>query len=59
MLKQLWIEIRVRLAAVFGRRALHKRADEEVQFHLSMMEENMIESGMPPEIARAQAWREL
>ena len=59
MLKQFWIDVRVRLAAVFGRRALHERAEEEVQFHLSMLEERMIESGTPPEIARARARREF
>jgi putative ABC transport system permease protein len=59
MLKQFWIDVRVRLAAVFGRRALHERADEEVQFHLSMLEERVIECGMPPEIARARARREF
>jgi len=59
MCKQFWIDVRVQLAAVFGRRALHERADEEVQFHLSMIEERMIESGMPPEIAHARARRDF
>ena len=59
MLKQFLIDVRVRLAAVFARHALHERADEEVQFHLSMIEERMIESGMPPGIARARARREF
>src|SRR5262249_8873357 len=59
MLKQFLIDVRVRLAALFGRRALYERADEEVQFHLSMIEQRMIESGKPPEIARAQARREF
>ena len=59
MLKQFLIDMRVRLAAVFGRRALYERAGEEVQFHLSMIEQRMIESGTPPEIARAQARRQF
>src|ERR1044071_474566 len=59
MLKQCLIDMRVRLAAVLGRRALYQRAHEEVQFHLAMIEQRMIESGMPPEIARAQARREF
>jgi predicted permease len=59
MLKQFLIDVRVRLAAVFARGALHERADEEVQFHLSMIEQRMIQSGMSPEIARAQARREF
>ena len=59
MLKQFLIDVRVRLAAVFARHRLHERADEEVQFHLSMIERRMIESGMPPEVAHAQAQREF
>jgi putative ABC transport system permease protein len=55
MLKQFMIDLRVRLAALFSRPALHERAEEEVQLHLSMIERRMIESGMPLEIARAQA----
>jgi len=59
MLKQFLIDVRVRLAAVFARHSLHERVDEEVQFHLSMIEQRMIESGMAPEVARAQARREF
>jgi putative ABC transport system permease protein len=59
MLKQFLIDVRVRLAAVFARHVLHERADEEVQFHLSMIEQRMIESGMTPEVAHAQARREF
>ena len=59
ILKQFLIDVRVRLAAMFCRRALRERADEEVQFHLSTVERRLIESGMPPEIARAQARREF
>ncbi|MCC7340861.1 MAG: ABC transporter permease, partial [Bryobacterales bacterium] len=59
MLKQFLIDVRVRLAALLARRAIHERADEEVQFHLSMIEQRMIESGVPPEIARMQARREF
>jgi predicted permease len=59
MLKQFLIDVRVRLAAVFARRAIHERADEELQFHLSMIEQRMIESGMPPEVARAEARRKF
>jgi putative ABC transport system permease protein len=59
MLKQFLIDVRVRLVAVFARHALRERADEEVQFHLSMIEQRMIESGMAPEVAHAQARREF
>src|SRR5579864_3771451 len=55
MLKQLLIDARVRFVALFTRRSLRERAYEEVQFHLSMIEQRLIESGTPPEIARAQA----
>ncbi|MGH9722442.1 MAG: ADOP family duplicated permease, partial [Bryobacteraceae bacterium] len=59
MLKQLWIDVRTRLAALFTRRRLHARANEELQFHLAMREQRLIESGAPPADARAQARREL
>lgn len=59
MLKQFFIDVRARLAPLFTRRAIHERANEEVQFHLSMIERRMIESGMPPEIAQAQARRQF
>src|ERR1051325_517951 len=59
MLNQTLLDNHGTRAAVFGRRALYQRAHEEVQFHLAMIEQRMIESGMPPEIARAQARREF
>jgi predicted permease len=59
MLKQFLIDVRVRIVALFTRRALRERTDEEVQFHLSMIERRMIESGIPPEIACRQARREF
>ena len=59
MLRQFWIDVRVRLAALFARRDLHARAEEELQFHLAMREQRMIESGVPPADARAQARRQL
>jgi predicted permease len=59
MLGQFWIDVRARLAALFGRRSLYARADEELQFHLAMREERMIESGVPPAEAHARARREL
>jgi putative ABC transport system permease protein len=59
MLKQFLIDVRVRLAALFARRAIDERADEEVLFHLSMIEQRITESGMPAEIARAEARRKF
>src|SRR5581483_2860590 len=57
MLKQFLIDVRVRLVALFSRRALRERAREEVQFHLSALEQRLIRSGVPPDIARTQARR--
>lgn len=58
-LKQLWIDLRVRWAALFRRRALQARADEELEFHLAMREQQMIEAGMPPTQAHAESRRRL
>jgi predicted permease len=59
MLRQFWIDVRIRLAALFGRRRLYARADEELRFHLAMREQCLIESGVPPCEAYARARREL
>jgi putative ABC transport system permease protein len=59
MFKQCRIDIRARLAALFRREEIYERADEELQFHLAMMERRMIESGMQPDEARVRARRQL
>jgi len=59
MLRQFWIDARVRLAALFGRRHIRARAEEELQFHLAMLEQRYLKSGLAPGEARAQARREL
>ena len=59
MLNQLWIEVRVRLAALIAGRSLHARATEELEFHLAMREQRLIESGISPAEARRRARREL
>jgi predicted permease len=59
MLYQFWIDLRVRLAALFNRRHLRSRAEEEIQFHLAMLEQHKIESGLTQVEARGQARREL
>ena len=59
ILKQLWINARIQLVALFGRRRLYARADEELQFHLSMRTKSMIQAGISPVEARARARREL
>jgi predicted permease len=59
MFSQLWIDVRTRLAALFARRRLYARADEELQFHLAMREQRFAESGVPLGEAHARARREL
>jgi hypothetical protein len=59
MLRQLWIDFRVRLSAIFGRRALNDRAREEMEFHLSMREQQLMYRGVSAEEARRQARREF
>ena len=59
MLRQFWIDARVRLAALFGRRLIRSRAEEELRFHLAMLEQRNIECGLAPTEARAQARRRL
>ena len=59
MLRQLWIDARVRFAALFSRGRIRSRADEELQFHLSMLEQRHMESGLAPTEARTQARRQL
>ena len=56
---QWWIDIRARLAALFGRRGLHARADEELQFHLAMLQQQLIDSGVSPVEARIRAQRQF
>src|SRR5690554_4577784 len=59
MLRQLYIDARVRFAALFARRGIRSRAAEELEFHLAMMEQRNIERGVAPSEAGAQARREM
>ena len=59
MVQQWWIDIRVRLAALFGRQRLHARTDEELQFHLMLLQQRLIDSGVPPAEARMRARRQF
>jgi predicted permease len=59
MLKQIWIDLRVRVSALFGRRALNDRAREEMEFHLAMREQQLTDCGVPAEEARSKARREF
>ena len=51
-LSQLWIELRVRLLALAGRRRLRDRIDEEMRLHLEMRAERLADAGLPGEEAR-------
>jgi len=59
MLRQIWIDLRVRLTSLFGRRDLHARAREEMEFHLAMRERRLMDLGLPASEARLQARREF
>jgi putative ABC transport system permease protein len=59
MFRQAWIDLRVRLSALFGRRTLNARTLEEMEFHLEMREKQLQERGIPPSEARSQARREF
>jgi hypothetical protein len=59
MFRQFWIDVRTRVSALFTRRRLYTRADEELQFHLAMREQRLVESGVPPGEAHARARHEL
>ena len=40
--RQWWIDARARLSALFGRRRLYARTDDEFSFHLAMLEKRLI-----------------
>ena len=46
--KQWWLDIRARLASLFRRKEIYQRADEELEFHLAMLEQRIIASGVSP-----------
>jgi len=56
---QLLADLRVRVAALFGRNALNSRLDEEIRFHIELREQRLRESGMTAEDARVRALREF
>jgi predicted permease len=57
--KQWWLDIRARLASLFRRKEIYRRADEELEFHLAMLEQRIIASGVSPDEARILARRQL
>jgi predicted permease len=58
-MRQWWVDLRVRWVALFGRRQLQARAEEEVQFHLAMLEQRLIDAGATAADARERARRQF
>ena len=59
MLRQFWIDLRARASALFARRTLNARAIEEMEFHVTMREQQLIDRGVPADEARHQARSEF
>src|SRR5262245_57605503 len=59
MLKQIWIDFRVRVSALFARRTLDARPRDEMEFHVAMREQQLRDRGTSPDDARRQARREF
>jgi hypothetical protein len=59
IVQQWWIDIRARLTALFGRRRLYARTDEELQFHLILLQQRLIDAGVPPAEACVLAQRQF
>jgi predicted permease len=58
-LRQAFIDVRVRVRSVFGRRAMRARMDEEMRLHVEMREARLVAAGSTPAEARRQARREF
>ena len=50
-------KIGLRIGALFRRRQLERDLDDELEFHLAMSQQKLVEQGMPPEEARYAARR--
>src|ERR1700746_441302 len=59
MLRQFWIDVRVRLCALIAWGRIRLSAQEEHQFHLAMLEQRKIEAAIAPAEARTLARREF
>jgi putative ABC transport system permease protein len=57
MLPEWLTAIRLRVRTLFRRRQLERDLDDELQFHLDMHQQKLVEQGMPPEEARYAARR--
>jgi predicted permease len=58
-LQQLLSDLRVRVRSLTGRNALRDRVDEELQFHVEMRTQQLIEAGRTPEQASREARRSV
>jgi predicted permease len=58
-LRQAFIDMNVRIRALFGRRAMRARIEEEMRLHVQMREESFVRSGSTPAEARRRARREF
>jgi predicted permease len=58
-LRQAFIDVNVRVRALFGRRAMRARVEEEMRLHVEMREESLVRSGCTPAEARRRARREF
>ena len=58
-LRQVFIDISVRVRALFGRRAMRARVEEEMRLHVEMREDSFVRAGCTPAEARRRARREF
>lgn len=58
-LRQAFIDIRVRLRSLFGRRAMRARIEEEMRLHVEMREDSFVQAGSTPAEARRRARQEF
>lgn len=58
-LRQVFIDIDVRLRSLFGRRAMRARIEEEMRLHVEMREDSFVQAGSTPAEARLRARREF
>ena len=58
-LRQAFIDMGVRVRALFGRRAMRARIEEEMRLHVEMREDSFVQAGSTPAEARRRARREF
>src|SRR4051812_47478515 len=58
-LRQAFIDVKVRVRSLFGRRKMRARMDEEMRTHVEMREARLIARGASPAHARHEARREF